>query len=227
MSDAALIREALRVYRRYQLEVVEALNLCPWAVKARLDGAVTERVLLQRDQSHEPAMQVIRELEACPEIEIILVIFPRINLSLGAFEQFVAELREADTSQWPLGGVPFAAAAFHPEARRVGEAPERLVQYIRRTPDPTIQLVRRSVLDKLRRGTGEGKQFIDINSLSIADLPKPQRPLREVVATANAETLIAHGFSRFDALIEDIRSDRERSYAALGEAVAAQESASP
>ncbi len=227
MSDEALVQQALRVYHRYQLEVVEALNLCPWAVHARVAGRVAERVLLQRDHSHRPSMQVIRELEAQPKFEIGLLIFPRLKLNLSGFERFVAELREADTTQWPLGGVPFASAAFHPEARRTSDTPERLVQYIRRTPDPTIQLVRRSVLDKVRRGPGDGTQFVDLNTVSLADLPKPPKPLREVVAATNAETLIEHGFSRFDALIEDIRRDRDGSYAALGEASGQGESVSP
>src|SRR5262249_32562635 len=41
---AALSEEAVRVYRRYQIEIVEALNLCPWAERARLEGRVREVV---------------------------------------------------------------------------------------------------------------------------------------------------------------------------------------
>ena len=58
--------EALRVYRRYQREVVEALNLCPWAERARLEGRVTERVLLQRSAESQLSLRAIRELEAMP-----------------------------------------------------------------------------------------------------------------------------------------------------------------
>ncbi len=215
---SALREEALRVYRRYQREVVEGLNLCPWAERARLDGHVTERVLLQRDPDHAPSLQVIAELDAKPEIEIALLIFPQLPLELREFEHFVAGLREADEAQWPLGGVPFAAAAFHPRAVRGSDAPERLIPYIRRSPDPTIQLVRRTVLDRMRQGPAEGTHFIDINDFSFDDLPRPdQRPLRERIAKNNAATLIDLGFERFDALIEDILRDRDASYEKLGE----------
>lgn len=210
--------EALRVYRRYQREVVEALNLCPWAERARLEGRVTERVLLQRSAESQLSLRAIRELEAMPEIEIALLIFPQLPLDLRAFERFVAELREADEAQWPLGAVPFAAAAFHPRALRTSDAPERLIPYIRRSPDPTIQLVRRAVLDRMRQGPAEGTHFIDLNNFSLEDLPRPdQKPLRARIASSNAETLSAYGFARFDALIADILLDRDASYARLGE----------
>ncbi|MGE0324308.1 MAG: DUF1415 family protein [Polyangiaceae bacterium] len=210
--------EALRVYRRYQREVVEALNLCPWAERARLEGHVTERVLLQREPNHEPSLAAIAELEANPQIEIALLIYPQLALDIREFERFVAELREADEAEWPLGGVPFAAAAFHPRAVRTSDAPERLIPYIRRSPDPTIQLVRRSVLDRMRQGPAEGTHFIDLNNFSLEDLPRPdQRPLRERIAKNNAETLQELSFERFDALITEILQDRDESYASLGE----------
>ncbi|MEZ4375069.1 MAG: DUF1415 family protein [Polyangiaceae bacterium] len=210
--------EALRVYRRYQREVVEALNLCPWAERARLDGHVTERVLLQREPDHGPSLAAIAELEANPQIEIALLIYPQLALDIRDFERFVAELREADEAEWPLGGVPFAAAAFHPRAVRTSDAPERLIPYIRRSPDPTIQLVRRSVLDRMRQGPAEGTHFIDLTNFSLEDLPRPdQRPLRERIAKNNAETLQELSFERFDALITEILRDRDESYASLGE----------
>ncbi|MCB9583831.1 MAG: DUF1415 family protein [Polyangiaceae bacterium] len=210
--------EALRVYRRYQREVVEALNLCPWAEKARLDGHVTERVLLQRTGDLAPSLAAIAELEADPEIDIALLIYPQLPLDLRDFEAFVAELREADETAWPLGGVPFAAAAFHPRAARKSDAPERLIPYIRRSPDPTIQLVRRSVLDRMRQGPAEGTHFIDLSNFSLEDLPRPgQRPLRERIAKSNAETLKNLTFERFDALIAAILHDRDEAYGALGE----------
>ena len=104
--------QALRVYRRYQREVVEALNLCPWAERARLEGHVTERVLLQRNGDLTPSLRAIAELQGQPEIEIALLIFPQLPLELREFETFVAELRAADEQQWALGDVPFAAAAL-------------------------------------------------------------------------------------------------------------------
>lgn len=212
--------QALRVYRRYQREVVEALNLCPWAERARLEGHVTERVLLQRNGDLTPSLRAIAELQGQPEIEIALLIFPQLPLELREFETFVAELRAADEQQWALGDVPFAAAAFHPRATRKSDAPQRLIPYIRRSPDPTIQLVRRSVLERMRQGPAEGTHFVDLANFSLEDLPRPdQRPLRERIAKNNAETLEGLSFERFDALIADILQDRDTSYEKLGESL--------
>jgi hypothetical protein len=63
------------------------------------------------------------------------------------------------------------------------------VPFIRRTPDPTLQLVRASLLDRLR---GE----------AAAD-----------VGRANLATVSARGLSALDALLADIRRDRDASYA--------------
>ncbi|MBX3182295.1 MAG: DUF1415 family protein [Polyangiaceae bacterium] len=219
MDDDALIREALRVYRRYQLEVVEGLDLCPWAERARREGRVSERVLLQPHSALEPSLAAIQELAAAPELEIGLLIYPRLTLDYAEFDRFVAAIRQGDEQNWPLGEVPFAAATFHPGAVRSGEEPERLVPSIRRSPDPTIQLVRRSVLERMRQGPAEGTHFIDLQSFSFEQLPRPdQRPLRERVARANAETLKRVGLPAFDRIIADIRRDRDESYARLGEA---------
>ena len=37
-ETSPLAREAIRVYGRYEVEVVEAFTLCPWAERSRRDG---------------------------------------------------------------------------------------------------------------------------------------------------------------------------------------------
>jgi hypothetical protein len=37
-------REATRLFRRYEREIVQAYNLCPWAEPARRAGKVRERI---------------------------------------------------------------------------------------------------------------------------------------------------------------------------------------
>jgi hypothetical protein len=82
-------------------------------------------------------------------------------------------------------------AAFHPDYR----APDgpldaaRLVPFIRRTPDPTLQLVRASLVDSLR-----GQVSAD-------------------VGRANLATVSGRGPAELDALLADIRRDRDASYA--------------
>lgn len=218
-ADARLVATTLRIYERYALEVVEALNLCPWAEKARRTGRVAPRVLLQRDAALEPSLALVRELAADPATEIALLLFPRFDPGRRAFDRFVAALREADEPHWELGQVPFAMAAFHYDAPLDATRAERLVPFIRRTPDPTIQLVRRTVLDEVRKGPAEGTQFIDLSTFSLEQLPPAdQRSLRERIATQNQERLERFGYQRFDALLADIKAERDRLHAELGEA---------
>ena len=142
MAHPELAAEALRVYRRYAIEIVEAFGLCPWAERARKTGRVAERVLLQRDSTAATALDCVADLAADPNVDIGLLIFPRLTLDPLAFEHFTALVRDKDAERRPLGGIVFAMAAFHPGAEADLSDAERLIPFLRRTPDPTIQLVR-------------------------------------------------------------------------------------
>ena len=142
------------------------------------------------------------------------------------FERFVGALRDADQAR----GAAFAAAAFHPDAPADTSAPYRLVPFVRRSPDPTVQLIRRSALDAVRRPGDGGTGYVD--PASITDLeaffrnpPKP--PLHERVAAANVETVTRVGVERLEAILREIRADRDASYAALGEALSGRASGTP
>ncbi len=207
-------REAVRLYRRYQLEVVEACGLCPWAARARLDGKVRERVLLQTDgASVAPAMSAVGEFVAEPEIEIALLVFPRIGLDRPAFDRFVARVQEADAACHPLGQIPFVSAAFHPDAAPDMSGAERLVPFLRRTPDPTIQLLRVAAVERVREGTPQGTQFVDARTIGVND--PVTMPLRERIARTNLATVERMGVDRIKAIMDDIVRDRIEAYARL------------
>ena len=209
-----LAREAVRLYRRYQLEIVEACGLCPWALRARLDGKVRERVLPQSDGNDvSTAVAAIHELVADAEAEIALLIFPRIGLGRGEFEQFVGRVQDADARAHPLGAIPFVFAAFHPDAAPDLSDPERLVPFLRRTPDPTIQLLRAAAVDRVRAGTPQGTQFVDIRLLD-ADVAPPV-PLRERSARTNLATVNRMGVGQMTARLDAILRDREATYRGL------------
>jgi hypothetical protein len=213
---ARLEREALRVYARYQLEIVEGLSLCPWARRARLEGRVRQRVLLLRSADPTPVVASIAELAADPTIDIGLLLFPRLELDADGFERFVAAARLADEAGRPLGGVPFAMACFHPDAAPDLADPERLIPFLRRTPDPTVQLVRRSVLDEVRASAPHGTCFVDELQLGAVPLePAELPPLRERIARSNLETLRRVGLDEVSALLDQIRADRDRAYARI------------
>jgi hypothetical protein len=214
--DEALVAEAIRIYRRYALEIVEELGLCPWAEHARRTGRVLEQVLLAETPDVEPALAAIQAVVGRPEIEILLLIFPRLGLDRRGFEHYLGAIREADAALYELGGIPFAMAAFHPDAEPELDEPERLIPFLRRTPDPTIQLVRRSVLERVRAHSPEGTGFVDLRLLGTNPSLLAQPPsLRERIAAANLGTVLNVGVDAVEARLAGIRLDRDDSYARI------------
>jgi len=182
-ADAALVAAALRVNARYVEEVVIGWGLCPWAARAWTEGQVTQRVFTDAEADVQPVAAFVDELVARPDAAIGLAIFPRVACALGAWERFAERVRRARGA--------FLAAAFHPDYRppeREALDPARLVPLIRRTPDPTLQLVRASLLENLR-----GQVSND-------------------VARDNHTTVTARGPAALAALLDDIRRDRDLSY---------------
>ena len=187
-----LVAEALRVNARYVEEVVIGWGLCPWAARAWTEGQVTQRVFLDAEPDVAAVAAVtafVDELQARPDAAIGLAIFPRVACTIGAWDKFAEQVRRAR-------GGGFLAAAFHPDYD--APAPDggaldaaRLVPLLRRTPDPTLQLVRASLLDGLR-----GQVSAD-------------------VARDNRATVTARGPDVLAALLDDIRRDRDASYARL------------
>lgn len=204
MTDAetdALRSEALRLNDRYLREVVLGWNLCPWAERALAGGEVRQRVLLDERPSPEAVLPFLDELGAEREVAIGLLIFPRLTLAAPAFDAFAERVRRADHARKPDAALTppspeFLLAAFHPLAgSETFATPPQLVSYLRRTPDPTLQLVRTSVL---RRATGEGRSVSDD------------------VTRRNHESVTARGVAALDAVLRDLRRDRDESYARLG-----------
>jgi hypothetical protein len=184
---AALAAEALRVNARYVEEVVIGWNLCPWAARAWHDGQVVRRVFEASAPAADAVVAFAGELAVNPAAAIGLAIFPRAALGVSAWERFAEHARR--------GVRGFLVAAFHPDYGDAAGAridPARLVAFIRRTPDPTLQLVRASLLDGLAR---DGR---DVS----ADL-----------ARDNHQTVTTRGAAALDALVADIRRDRDTAYA--------------
>ncbi|HEX9620050.1 MAG TPA: hypothetical protein VF989_07950 [Polyangiaceae bacterium] len=211
---ARVADEAIRVYRRYAREFVESFRLCPWAERARLDGSMTERVLFQRgvDAFVEP-LAIADDLASISSIEVALLIFPWMDVAELAFERFVSEIWRRHADPFAPGPPPFAMASFHPRAEPDFGSPARLVPFIRRTPDPTIQLVRMHVLERVRAGTPGGTEFFDPSLLSAERLREiAPLSLRERIARSNHRTLSGPDFARALAVLDSVHADRERSY---------------
>ena len=213
--ESELASEALRVYRRYAIEVVEGFRLCPWAASARRDGRVAEHAILAENEADpQQSLALLASLGSEQQTEIALFIYPDLALDRMAFEGFVRTLRERDAARYEVGTIPFAMAAFHPDARADLKDPERLIPFLRRTPDPTIQVVRRTALDRVRGNSQEGTSFFDL--ANFATLPLPQKEpisLRQRIAQANLDTVLEVGLDALEAVFQDIRRDRNESYA--------------
>ena len=216
-----LEREVERVHRRYHVEVVEALGLCPWAKDARDQGRVAMAISFAREPDSEAAWRTIDATMTRASTDIGIVVFPALDLGRLPFSHFVAQCRAREQTSSRTGSSDnrIALADFHPDATPDASSPERLVPFIRRAPDPMIQVVRLSALEAVRLTEDRGTSFVDPsehNLLSLCELPPAPPELATRVARNNARTVQRLGLAHVDALICDIVRDRNVSYAALG-----------
>jgi hypothetical protein len=202
--ESPLVAETLRVNARYVEEVVIGWGLCPWAAQAWREGAVARRVLVdpapEQTTEIDGVLAFIDELAPNPAVSIGLVLFPRATLTEAAWGTFAERVRRADRARRaPDVSAPFLLAAFHPgSGESASDAavanPGALVSFIRRTPDPMLQLVRASLLARLAPPSGD---------------------LSDEIARANFAAVNARTPAALDALIGEIRRDRDASYARL------------
>lgn len=206
-----LVEETLRLYRRYQLEIVEALNLCPWAKRARQDGKVDPRVSLADTADTRVVLDAIDAWMATPDVEIGLLLFPRLRITRADFERFATSSMKADAQRHGLSSPQFVIAAFHPDAGLSLDNAERLIPFWRRTPDPTLQVVRMTALERVRQGEASGTQFVDPSTLDFSKLPQPNSAsLWDRVSANNLRTAQHLGDAALRDLFERIQDDHRR-----------------
>jgi len=208
--------EAVRLNRRYVVEIVERFGLCPWADRARREGRVAEVVFEQTSSElFAPSLERMLELEAETAIDVALFIYPRIGLKRLEFEHFARRMRGLDADRHAPERIAFAIAAFHPDAEAVLATPDRLVPFLRRTPDPTLQLVRDSTLSRVR-GDFHGTSYFGPELLFASSVPAPPEPdVRERIARTNHETVTRLGVEALEAAFQDILRDRDETRARL------------
>jgi hypothetical protein len=189
----------LRINRRWIDEVVVRFGVCPFAAPALASGAVARRVL--RGLAAAPA--VIDEWARDSTIEVGLLIFPLERLSAAAFDRACAPLRAARPE--------LMAAVFHPDAAWDVATPAQAVGFFRRAPDPTLQLVRAAVLERVRGA--DGKFLFDFSPAAWAELKRREQrlPTSERIARDNHALLVSQE-AKLQAIYDDILADRERSY---------------
>ncbi len=219
LDHEALRRESRRLIDRYVEEVALPFELCPWAGPALRDGRVQTAVITEKFSMPSDlvaaAQKVVLVLSGTPsDIDLVLCALPQLDSTRLQMDQLLRETRRFLAED---GEAPFALAAFHPEAPRDTASPERLIPYLRRTPDPLLQAVRARALEKVEGRQPKGTQFLDPSNLNLKDLADPPREsLRLRVARQNQQSLEARGYDAFDRCVSAILEDRERTYIALG-----------
>lgn len=201
--DAALEREARRLLDRYQAEVVERFGICPWAEPARARGEVRVAVV-DADDAGAALDAFLGDASAA----IGLVVMPRFAGDARALRRLRDELLAGERTR------VLALADFHPDAARDDSAPERLVPWLRRSPDPMLQAVRHETLASLRRQATTLEPAAQVAAV-VGRAPPPRADPAAAVAATNLALVRARG-DAVAAALDDIARDREVTYARLG-----------
>ena len=200
----ALAREALRLHERYHHELIERFSVCPWAKPARAAGRTRAHVVVDASCSPEVLRPVLAEWAADATVDVAFVIAPRFTGDADAFADWATSIAQVQ-------GEAFLTAPFYP--RVPGSAGS--IQFLRQTPDPTVQLVRKSRLEEIR--AQDPPHYTDIFDLDLRELEANNAP-REVAASVvahNERMIEREGRAEVQRILDDIREDRERTYARL------------
>jgi hypothetical protein len=214
----SLAAEAIRLHRRYLIEIVEECGFCPWAKRARIDGRIRQHVsMADADEAAiTETQQAISRWTLEPDVEVGFMIFPRLAIKRVDFDALGGQVNARESARHPIGEVPFVLAAFHPDARPDTITGERLIPFLRRTPDPCLQLIRVKVLDAVRANTPQGTRLMDLEEIMKSNFVlREEIPLRERIAKQNLATAKEMGLDALAAKLDDILADRNRTYAGL------------
>lgn len=200
--------EAERLLWRYVIEVVEAFGLCPWARRARERGEVRVEVLISDDPlgpSRRRIIEAATKIATDPVAIMGMVVLARAPLDPTGLRRRKDDVVDARIQP------AIAVADFHPDAPLDATSPARLVPWLRRAPDPTLQIVRLDVLDALKpKGlTGLAAQA----EILAGRLIEPPVSASDQVADMNLATIRADE-AAVAAAVQAIHADRDRVYGA-------------
>lgn len=209
MSQSPRRDEVIRLLERYLVEVVERYDLCPWARGARQKGEVAVEVLWGTPDV-ATWIGAAKHMLARPNTTVAMVIAPE----LAADRRGMHAIRNEVAAAIPSAGV----AEFHPDADLDLGSPARLVPFVRRSPDPMLQLVPLAILDAVRAAPPAVDRVEQARMLGGQAAPL-RRDAADRIAAANHATVGA-SVEAVLATLADIAADRDRSYAAAGIAIA-------
>ena len=199
------LAEVHRILDRYIIEVVEAFDLCPWSRSARLGGEVAIEVLWG-EPPFSTWIEAAQALLARPATRVAMVVAPESSVTAPQLRV----IRDRVTARVPGSGV----AHFHPDAALDLASPARLVPFLRRSPDPLLQLVPLALLDSVRGAPpspDRARQAQMLGGIATA----PRGDVADMIAATNHARVVADP-AALTAVLDAIAADRRESYARLG-----------
>ena len=182
-------REAVRLHRRYQTEIVEAYRLCPWAERATQDGRVREAVFLQEgSDTLEPSLAAIDGWMSDPTVDVAFAIYPRLVLGRQGFHDFAARVRDAGHAPARARQRAVRLRGLSPEANPDTGDAERLIPFLRRTPESDAAVPARLGARRHPHRRVAGNPVPRHREPRSVLSGAAQPPLRERIAKANLAT---------------------------------------
>ena len=195
----------MRILERYLVEVVERHELCPWARGVREHGELAIAVLWGAPPLEAWVAEAERLLGE-PATRVAMVVAPELAISRGEF----GALRDRVAARIASAVV----ADFHPDAALDLASPARLVRFLRRSPDPTLQLVPLALIDAVRAAPPTAERAQQATMLGGHAAPPPGEVTARIAAANHATALRVH--AAITAALDDIATDRRAAYARVG-----------
>jgi len=203
MTVATKSAEVRRILERYLVEIVERYDLCPWARTARTNHELAIEIVWDT-----PAIAgwiaAIEHALADPAIRVAMIVAPELAIEPAELRA----LRDRVAASLPTYGI----AEFHPSAELDLTTPARLVPYLRRSPDPMLQVVPLALLDGVRSSpvpdrAGQAK--------ILAGAAGPPRDVAAQIAAANHAAVTVSRIA-IEETLAAIAEDRRVGYARAG-----------
>ncbi|HEU0033388.1 MAG TPA: hypothetical protein VFQ53_22305 [Kofleriaceae bacterium] len=205
MLEATKSAEVRRILERYLVEVVERYDLCPWARSARLAGQLEVRVL-GGVPAFEDWLAACRGALARAGTRVAMVVAPELAIAPAELRA----LRDRVATAIPEAGI----AEFHPGAPLDLASPARLVPFLRRSPDPLLQLVPIAILDGVRGVPPAADRAHQAAMLGGTAAPG-RGDVADSIAAVNHAT-VARQAAEIEAVLAAITDDRRAAYARVG-----------
>ena len=195
-----------RILGRYLVEIVERHDLCPWARSTREGGEVAIDVVWGTAPTDDSWVAAAQRMLDRPETRVAMIVAPELDIDPSELR----DVRSRIATRVPTAGV----ADFHPDAPLDLTNPARLVPFVRRAPDPLIQLVPFAILDAVRTPQPLADRAQQALLLRGHSSPPPRDVAARIAALNHAR--VSESQAEILATLDDIRRDRRESYARVG-----------